>query len=64
MTRFGVSLRPQSRTRIDRPHHAAVWYAWRGKLVGVEAVVIAKVVTYHLLCWKRGTWLGEREKWN
>ena len=28
-------------------HHAAVWCAWCGKPVGVEAVVIAKVVTYH-----------------
>ena len=33
--------------------------AWCGQRVGVEAVVIAKVVTYHMLCWERRAYLVE-----
>jgi len=38
---------------LVRAHHPAVFCAWCGKPVGVEAVVIATVVMYHLLCWER-----------
>lgn len=48
----------------DAADDAAVLCAWCGKPVGVEAVVIAKMVTYHLLCWERREWLVERTKLN
>jgi hypothetical protein len=43
---------------------AAVFCAWCGLRVGVAAVVIAGVVTYHAFCWERRACLVERAKWN
>ena len=51
----GVSLRRCLRARVIG-RNLAVWRAWCGQRVDVEAVVIAKVVTYHLLFYERRRW--------
>ena len=47
-------------TVIVPSHDAVVPCAWRGQRVGIEAVVIAKVGSYHSLCWERRSWVVER----